>query len=85
VVPDFRGGMLCDEPGLGKTVTALALILARRGLLPASPASGMDDEDEDMDNSRPSFGSPLQPSKRRCVHLPSSHPLLPPSLTLFCP
>lgn len=29
-----RGGMLCDEPGLGKTVTVLALLLRTRGLLP---------------------------------------------------
>ena len=28
--PDAPGGLLCDEPGLGKTVTALALTLARR-------------------------------------------------------
>ena len=27
--PDAPGGLLCDEPGLGKTVTALALTLAR--------------------------------------------------------
>eukprot|EP00736_Rhodelphis_marinus_P014183 Rmarinus@m.27276 len=26
-IPDVRGGMLCDDPGLGKTVTVLALIL----------------------------------------------------------
>lgn len=29
-----RGGMLCDEPGLGKTITVLALLLRTRGLLP---------------------------------------------------
>ena len=28
---DAAGGLLCDEPGLWKTVTALALVLARRG------------------------------------------------------
>jgi hypothetical protein len=31
----FRGGMLCDEPGLGKTITALALILRTLGGRPA--------------------------------------------------
>ncbi|CAM9340203.1 unnamed protein product, partial [Sphacelaria rigidula] len=31
-----RGGMLCDEPGLGKTITVLALLLRTRGLLPAA-------------------------------------------------
>lgn len=34
---DSQGGMLCDEPGLGKTVTALALVLARRGWRPSPP------------------------------------------------
>lgn len=32
--PPVRGGMLCDEPGLGKTITVLALLLRTRGLLP---------------------------------------------------
>lgn len=31
-----RGGMLCDEPGLGKTITILALLLRTRGLLPGA-------------------------------------------------
>lgn len=31
---EVRGGMLCDEPGLGKTITVLALLLRTRGLLP---------------------------------------------------
>jgi len=26
-VPDLRGGLFCDDPGLGKTVTGLALVL----------------------------------------------------------
>ena len=34
---DSPGGLLCDEPGLGKTVTALALVLATRGARPAPP------------------------------------------------
>ena len=37
VYQDSQGGMLCDEPGLGKTVTALALVLARRGWRPSPP------------------------------------------------
>ena len=37
---DAPGGLLCDEPGLGKTVTALALVLARRGARAAPPGSG---------------------------------------------
>lgn len=70
VVPDFRGGMLCDEPGLGKTVTALALILARRGLLPASPPpegpeKGEEEEAQGKVQARPLGGTPLQASKRR--------------------
>ncbi|KAG4974542.1 hypothetical protein JHK87_031363 [Glycine soja] len=38
-VKDFRGGMFCDEPGLGKTVTALSLIMKTRGTL-ADPPDG---------------------------------------------
>lgn len=38
---DFRGGMFCDEPGLGKTVTALSLILKTHGNL-ADPPCGVD-------------------------------------------
>lgn len=40
-VNDFRGGMFCDEPGLGKTVTALSLILKTHGTL-ADPPHGVD-------------------------------------------
>ncbi|KAI4370465.1 hypothetical protein MLD38_018818 [Melastoma candidum] len=36
-VNDFSGGMFCDEPGLGKTVTALSLILKTQGTLPNPP------------------------------------------------
>lgn len=35
-----RGGMLCDEPGLGKTITVLALLLRTRGLLPGEDFGG---------------------------------------------
>ncbi|RLM62002.1 F-box protein [Panicum miliaceum] len=40
-INDFRGGMFCDEPGLGKTVTTLSLILKTRGTL-AYPPEGVD-------------------------------------------
>ncbi|KAG8053931.1 hypothetical protein GUJ93_ZPchr0001g31876 [Zizania palustris] len=36
-VHDFGGGMFCDEPGLGKTVTALSLILKTHGTLAEPP------------------------------------------------
>ncbi|KAF5184197.1 F-box protein [Thalictrum thalictroides] len=39
-VTDFRGGMFCDEPGLGKTITALSLILKTQGTL-ADPPDGV--------------------------------------------
>lgn len=34
---DARGGLFCDEPGLGKTVTVLALLLATQGLYAEAP------------------------------------------------
>ena len=37
-IKDFRGGMFCDEPGLGKTVTALSLIVKTQGTLADPPA-----------------------------------------------
>ncbi|XP_050386557.1 F-box protein At3g54460 [Argentina anserina] len=37
---DFHGGMFCDEPGLGKTITALSLILKTQGTL-ATPPDGV--------------------------------------------
>lgn len=43
VVPkinDFCGGMFCDEPGLGKTITALSLILKTHGMV-ADPPHGV--------------------------------------------
>ncbi|GFY92281.1 SNF2 domain-containing protein [Actinidia rufa] len=39
-IRDFRGGMFCDEPGLGKTITALSLILKTRGTM-AEPPDGV--------------------------------------------
>lgn len=36
-IKDFRGGMFCDEPGLGKTVTSLSLILKTQGTLSDPP------------------------------------------------
>lgn len=38
-IRDFRGGMFCDEPGLGKTITALSLILKTLGTM-AEPPDG---------------------------------------------
>lgn len=39
-IRDFRGGMFCDEPGLGKTITALSLILKTLGTM-ADPPDGV--------------------------------------------
>jgi hypothetical protein len=35
---DCRGGFFCDEPGMGKTVTILALVLRTRGCRAVAPA-----------------------------------------------
>ncbi|XP_010427144.1 PREDICTED: F-box protein At3g54460-like isoform X2 [Camelina sativa] len=40
MVKDFRGGMFCDEPGLGKTITTLSLILKTQGTM-ADPPEGL--------------------------------------------
>lgn len=37
-VPDFRGGLFCDEPGLGKTITGIALVLKTLGTMALPPA-----------------------------------------------
>lgn len=34
---DYRGGLFCDEPGLGKTVTVQALIARTLGRIPSAP------------------------------------------------
>lgn len=39
-IKDFRGGMFCDEPGLGKTITALSLVLKTQGTM-ADPPDGV--------------------------------------------
>ncbi|XVE86168.1 hypothetical protein DITRI_Ditri18aG0014200 [Diplodiscus trichospermus] len=39
-IRDFRGGMFCDEPGLGKTITTLSLILKTQGTM-ADPPEGV--------------------------------------------
>lgn len=36
-VTDIRGGFFCDEPGLGKTITALALVLRTKDSVPRPP------------------------------------------------
>lgn len=41
--PDFRGGLFCDEPGLGKTITAVALILRTLGQIPRAPNGTLGD------------------------------------------
>ncbi|KAL3537690.1 hypothetical protein ACH5RR_001056 [Cinchona calisaya] len=41
MVKDFHGGMFCDEPGLGKTITALSLMLKTQGTM-ADPPDGVE-------------------------------------------
>ncbi|XP_073064927.1 F-box protein At3g54460-like [Primulina eburnea] len=40
-IKDFHGGMFCDEPGLGKTITSLSLILKTQGTW-AEPPNGVE-------------------------------------------
>ena len=42
---DCRGGLLCDDAGMGKTVTVLAFILRWRGSYSAAPAGAATGED----------------------------------------
>jgi hypothetical protein len=49
-----RGGLLCDEPGLGKTVTMIAVILRSLGTIsrpPQDTASGYEEGREEMGGS----------------------------------
>ncbi|KAI9084729.1 hypothetical protein K1719_033373 [Acacia pycnantha] len=39
-IKDFGGGMFCDEPGLGKTITNLSLILKDARCILADPPDG---------------------------------------------
>lgn len=47
-----RGGLLCDDPGLGKTITVVSLILQSLGLStePSAPSEESSDIDQDAGN-----------------------------------
>lgn len=58
-IHDIQGGLFCDEPGLGKTVTALAVVLKTAGVTPRPP-SGSDVRTgvaSDPEGLRPVHGS----------------------------
>jgi len=38
-IQDIRGGILADEPGLGKTATILSLVMRTRGVISTPPDS----------------------------------------------
>ena len=43
-----RGGLLCDDPGLGKTITVLSLVLQTMGLTSEPKAKGKKEEDASL-------------------------------------
>jgi hypothetical protein len=59
----LRGGIFGDEPGLGKTVTVLALVASTAGLYPQRPATFWDDSclEENFRNLRAEHGALLHP------------------------
>ena len=52
MLPDLRGGLFCDEPGLGKTITGLALILHTCGTWPRVPPGAKVLERSDANGAR---------------------------------
>ena len=54
-VTDIRGGFFCDEPGLGKTITALALVLRTKGSVPQPPPEAVVTASRDKDGKRTAF------------------------------
>uniref|UniRef100_A0AAV1T4R0 Uncharacterized protein n=1 Tax=Peronospora matthiolae TaxID=2874970 RepID=A0AAV1T4R0_9STRA len=55
---DMCGGMFCDEPGLGKTITMLAMILRTKRLSTSTARNVVTNLDEDAAVGRCSIGMP---------------------------
>ena len=68
---DTRGGLLCDEPGMGKTITVLALILKTRRRL-ASPFSGQIHDEQ----SGPAWTGEASGKRRATVEDAGAHELV---------
>jgi SNF2-related domain len=57
-----RGGLLCDDPGLGKTITVLALILQTFGLVDTDVAMGTNDEKSELQSKPPNMAAQISDS-----------------------
>lgn len=62
---DVKGGFLCDEPGLGKTVTTLALVLKTADRLPGPLDDDREEEEEDGEAEERKGPRKIGSSRRR--------------------
>eukprot|EP00976_Prorocentrum_cordatum_P050496 1019799-Prorocentrum_minimum.AAC.1 len=72
-VPAVRGGLFCDDPGLGKTVTGLALILKTLGATPAPPLGAKVTAATDAAGRRTAFYTMTNPEPPPGAQSPGHH------------
>ena len=72
-VPDFRGGLFCDEPGLGKTITGIALVLKTLGTMAVPPAGAQVTEVTTYEGRQGAYYTVKNTSRKRARSLLGSH------------